>query len=190
MIAAVIPAAGESRRMGRPKLLLPCRGKTLLAGAVELARSVCSEVVVVVGAHCAHYRPVARRAGARVLYHPGWRDGLSSSIRSGVAALPVAAEAALIVLPDQPFVTAEHLRALLDAHARAGAELTFSSYSGTLGAPAVIGRPLFGALPVHGNAGAKALAARARLLAEVALEDPFDVDTPEDARRLAATECV
>ncbi|CAN5865896.1 nucleotidyltransferase family protein [soil metagenome] len=187
MIAAVVLAGGESRRMGAPKLALELEGRALLARAVETASQVASSVVVVVGAYAELYAPLAETAGARVVVNPDWREGLASSLRVGVAALPPQTEAALVLLGDQPLVPVEHFEKMLAVHRADAVTLVFSSYDGVRGAPTLIDASLFGAVQtLTGDTGARALQRGARV-AEVPSAEAFDVDTPDDAARLNLT---
>jgi molybdenum cofactor cytidylyltransferase len=188
-VHALILAGGASRRMGEPKLLLPCGESSLLGAAVARARSVCAHTWVVVGAYAPQYVPEARRAGAAVVENLDWAEGLASSLRAGVAALPPSAAGALVVLPDQPFVPAAHLAALLARFREGGRPLVLSRYpDGALGVPAVVGAALFGAVArLTGEAGARKLTAGSGATGNwhaVPLSHPEDIDTPEDARRL------
>ncbi|MCY4353437.1 MAG: nucleotidyltransferase family protein [Truepera sp.] len=177
----MVLAGGESRRMGRPKLLLEHGGKTLLAGAVERAGRVADRVIAVVGAYGDLYRPEAEWAGATVVDNPEWPEGLASSLRAGVSSLGEATEAALVILPDQPFITSGHLEALIARYRETDVPLVFSRYHSTLGPPALIARPLFpNVLKLRGDRGAKALAGGSGPYAEVTLPDGRDVDTPTD----------
>ncbi len=187
MIAALIPAGGKSRRMGFAKLLLEVKGRSLLANAVEAAASTSELVLVVVGAYADVYAPVAEAAGAEVVLNPDWKEGLASSLRAGISALPVEVEAALIVLPDQPFVDAAHLATLVRVFRDRKHSLVLSRYCGILGAPGVVGRELFPqVLKLTGESGAKTLLGSVSSVGEVILEKPFDVDTVEQAERLLA----
>ena len=185
MIAALIPAGGKSRRMGFAKLLLEVNGKTLLAGAVEAAASASQSVLVVVGAYADAYAPVAESAGAEVVRNPHWKEGLASSLRAGISALPAQVQAALIVLPDQPFVDAAHLASLVQVFEEQDSPLVLSRYCGILGAPGVVGRELFPELlKLKGKSGAKALLERVSSVGEVVLQKPFDVDTIEQVKEI------
>lgn len=185
--ATVVLAGGASRRMGEPKLLLELEGRPLLARAVETALQVTPHVVVVVGAYAELYTPLALAAGAEVVENPAWREGLASSLRAGVAALPEEVDAALVLLGDQPLVPARHFEKMLAVYRSSAATLVFSSYSGVRGAPTLIDRSLFGVVQtLTGDRGARALQDLARV-AEIALQAAFDVDTPEDAARLGLT---
>jgi molybdenum cofactor cytidylyltransferase len=180
---SLILAGGESKRMGFPKLLLEHRGHTLLALAVHKAKAVSKEVVVIVGAYEHHYTSVAEKAGAKVLKNPAWSEGLASSLRVGVAALDDSVEAALVILPDQPFVSEEHLQTLLTTWQTQKATLVFSRYQGILGAPCVLDKSCFARVSeLRGDKGARALVGERTTTAEVTLADFIDIDTPEEVR--------
>jgi molybdenum cofactor cytidylyltransferase len=180
MVVSLILAGGESKRMGFPKLTLQYQGQSLLAQAVEKAKSVTDEVFVVVGAYGNVYKPLAQ--GASVLENPQWSEGLASSLRVGVGALNDTVQAALVILPDQPFVSGEHLQTLLTTWQTTKAALVFSRYQGISGAPCVIDKSCFArVLTLKGDKGARALIDDSTTTAEVALEDFADVDTPEEA---------
>ncbi|MDZ7704868.1 MAG: nucleotidyltransferase family protein [Trueperaceae bacterium] len=185
-IAAIVLAAGESRRMGRPKLLLQHAGETLLARALRITAPVTSSTTVVVGAYAERYTPEARRLGAAVVYNPDWPQGMASSLVVGLDALSAEVSATLIVLPDQPFVTTDHLQNLLDTHHATGTPLVVSRYadSDVTGAPVLLHRSLFDAARrLSGDRGAKHLARHAPT-AEVVLDNPKDIDTPADVAQL------
>ncbi len=181
-LAGIVLAAGESRRMGSAKLLLRHRGQTLLARAATTAAQVCDAVWVVVGAYPRRYGNEVKATGVQVVVNPNWREGLASSLRRGVEALPPEFGAALILLADQPFVKRRHLEALADRHRRDGCDLALSRYQGVLGAPALVDRSLFSQImTLRGDRGARALTGVASSVGEVSLQGALDVDTPEDA---------
>lgn len=169
--------------MGFPKLTLVYQGQTLLEHAISKTKALTSEVFVIVGAYQDHYEPVANRAGAKVVINPQWSEGLAASLRAGVAALPETVEAALVVLPDQPFVSEKHLKTLINTWKERGAELVFSRYQGILGAPCVIDQTYFASVQhLKGDKGARALIRDDTHLAEVELSEFVDIDTPEEVR--------
>ena len=192
--AAVVLAAGCSRRMGRPKQLLPFRGRSLLRHAVGTAlETPARPVVVVLGAGAG--RLAAELAGLPVLVaeNPAWDLGPGTSVRAAVAAVERLADpvdAVLLMACDQPFVTAAHLLRLLEARAEAGLPMAASEYEGGPGVPAVFARECFSALSaLDPTSGAKPLLARRP---EMVARVPFpaaaiDLDTPEDYERWAAT---
>lgn len=184
-MTGIILAAGESRRMGKAKLTLELDGKTLLEHAIAKAQSLCSEVIVVVGAYPEIYSPIAEKVGARVVLNQDWQEGLGSSLRVGIGALSPDTNLALVLLGDQPFIPETHLKDLLKKQQETQAELVFSSYEGIQGPPVVIARQLFErAHHLKGDKGAKALKRADSKVEEVWLERYEDVDTPEDAAKL------
>ena len=159
-IAVVILAAGASTRMGVPKQLLHHRGRTLLRHAIETALgSTCRPVVVVVGANAEQVRPEAEGLPVRIVENPEWPEGLSSSIRAGIAALasePEPPEAVILTLCDQPFVCSDDIEALVAAYRSAPHPIVASEYAGTLGVPALFAQAVLPELAaLRGDAGAK-----------------------------------
>jgi molybdenum cofactor cytidylyltransferase len=183
VITSLILAGGESKRMGFPKLTLEYQGQTLLTYAIHKAKTVTDEVFVIVGAYSDLYRPIAERASATVLENPDWAEGLASSLRVGVAALNNTVDAALILLPDQPFVSEQHLQTLVTTWQDTKVSLVFSRYQGILGAPCVIAKSCFASVAtLRGDKGARALVNANTTTAEVVLEEFVDIDTPEEVR--------
>lgn len=118
--AAVVLAAGLSRRMGAPnKLLLPLRGQPLIARVVDqvLGAGV-SEVVVVLGHQAEAVREAIAPYGVRAVHNEQFNSGQVSSVRAGLGALVAPASAVVICLGDQPLLTTADLRRLLEAYAR------------------------------------------------------------------------
>ena len=144
---------------GTPKLLLPHRGASLLAGAIGVAHEVAPHVIVVVGAFADAYAAEARRSGAAVVTNPDWERGMGTSIRAGFGAVPRGTARALLLLADQPFVPAAHLAALLEA-------------LGTRG-PIAVSR--------YGDGNALRAPEVARIFLSRAAQR--DIDTPADAAR-------
>ena len=118
MICAIVPAAGESRRMGRHKLLLPFGSTTVIAHIVDqLLASVVDEVLVVVG-HAGDR--VAEALGDRpvtIVPNPDYRSGMLSSVRCGLRAVPEGCRAVLVALADQPTITRRLIDKLVGAYA-------------------------------------------------------------------------
>ena len=181
MTAALILAAGAGRRMGGPKALLQFQGETLLRRAAKAALGAgCAPVIAVVGG----WGPGLEDLAVRTVVNPEAVEGMASSIRAGVAALPPEASAVLILGVDQPAVDAALLARLLALAAADPARPAACAYAGTLGLPAVLPRQFFGDLmALQGDRGAKAILQR-----EGAAALPFpagadDLDTPADLRR-------
>lgn len=188
--AAVVLAAGPSRRLGMLKQLLTWRGGTLLWRAVSAALgSGARPVVVVTGAGAEQVTSAIADAGASIVHNTNWRDGMGSSIATGVRAVLDRAPgtAAVIVMAcDQPAVDAGHLAALAAALGP-GFAAAASEYDGVMGIPAIFSRELFSELlRLEGDHGARAVLERALpAVARVALPGGgLDVDTAADLARL------
>ncbi|WP_441246740.1 nucleotidyltransferase family protein [Kitasatospora sp. McL0602] len=189
-IPALILAAGGGRRLGgRPKALIPYRGRPLVEHALAVVRAGgCPTAVVVLGAAAGEVRATAELDGCRLVDNPDWESGMGSSLRVGLAALPPGAAAVLVMLVDTPGVTPAAVARLLAAH-RAGAELAAAAYGGERGHPVLIGaRHLAEAAEgARGDAGARALLkAHAAEIVLVECGDvavPDDLDTPADLAR-------
>jgi len=165
VIAAVVLAAGESSRLGRPKQLVAFRGRSLTRGAVDAALGGgCSPVIVVLGARAERVRQEIDSRDVRAVVNPEWREGMAGSIRVGLAELEAAAgdaEAVVLMGCDQPHLSADVLRRLLEAYRGrndATATMAACAYAGTLGAPALFAREEFGRLlALGGDRGARDL---------------------------------
>src|SRR5579875_2097573 len=115
--------------MGRPKVLLPLRGRTILAWVIDAARSSrCDEVLVVLGEEAARVGEEAARAGARTVLNPRYREGMGTSLAAGVGAVGSWCEAVVVLLGDQPGVAASHIDSLIDGYWRTGRPIVASRY--------------------------------------------------------------
>lgn len=192
-IGAVVLAAGASSRMGSPKQTLQFRGESLLRRAVLAALNAeCRPVIVVTGAHSELSRSELEGLDVREVLNTRWETGMASSIRMGVEGLVSAApdaDAVVLMLCDQPHVTAEVISGLVEAHRASGRAVVASTYGGSFGVPALFSRTLFAELMrLQGMSGAKEVIKRH---AQDAHFLPFqngevDVDTPDDFSRLIA----
>jgi len=192
---AIVPAAGASRRMGRPKLLLPF-GKTTILGSVisALRAGGASPVVVVAAPDDAELQEWARGAGAIVAVNPDPERGMLSSIREGIAALGAArlaqrGEVVLVAPADLPALRPATVAELLWRRAADGAPLAVPIHQGKRGHPLAIASDLLPEIEsLDLSVGLKQLLERhAAAVLEVPVDDPgtvHDVDTPDDYRRL------
>ncbi|WNG35348.1 nucleotidyltransferase family protein [Archangium violaceum] len=192
--SAIVLAAGASSRLGMPKQLVRLEGEPLVCRAARVANeSGARSVIVVTGA--SHEAVAEALGGARVrlAHNTGWAEGPGTSIRAGIEALLADAsrpreEQAVLMLCDQPFVTPEHLRALVEQVTR-GHPAAASDYGGEggFGVPAAFAAELLPELlALSGHQGAKPVLMRhrARLALVPFAEGLFDVDTPADLERL------
>lgn len=175
--------------MGQAKQCLPCDAHdTPLLRVVtrEACAAGLGPVVVVLGAEAKRCGRVVADLPARAVVNAEWREGQGGSIATGVASFPEdSVGAVLIVLGDQPGVTAASLRELHAYHRSLGFLITASRYAGTLGPPAIFAQPLFSRLRfLAGAIGAKSLLSGDIPVAAFDLpEAGFDVDTPGDLAR-------
>ena len=187
-LAAVVPAAGLSRRMGREKILLPLRGSTLLETIVAtLAAAGVTDVVMVLRPDLPEAAARAREAGARVVFNAHPEEEMLVSIRLGLEAISPGVLAVFIWPADHPAVSRETIE-LLAARADPARALV-PSYRSRRGHPALIGRDLFAAIgEIPPREGLRHLwRMRPEALIEVPVEDPGvirNIDTPEDYQRL------
>lgn len=192
-VGAVILAAGSSSRMGSPKQTLQYRGESLLRRAALAALGAgCRPIIVVTGAHSELSRRELEGLNVREVLNTRWETGMASSIRAGVESLISAdadANAVVLMLCDQPHVTAEVVSGLVNAYRATGSPVVASTYGGSFGVPALFVRELFAELVrLEGAAGAKQVikryVAEAHFLHFQAGE--VDLDTPDDLSRLIA----
>jgi molybdenum cofactor cytidylyltransferase len=190
-VGAVVLAAGSSSRMGSPKQTLRFRGESLLRRATLAALGAgCRPVVVVTGAHSELSRREFEGLAVREVLNTSWETGMASSIHAGVEGLvdeDADVSAAVLLLCDQPHVTAEVISALVEAHRATGKAIVASRYGGSFGVPALFSRTLFAELTrLEGMAGAKEVIKRYASEAHFLpfQEGTMDVDTPDDFSRL------
>ena len=184
-VAGLVLAAGGSRRLGRPKQLLPYAGATLLDHTVATARACeFDQLLVAVGGEAEKVRERVDLTGADVVVNPGFGAGCSSSIAAAMEALDPAATVLVLMLGDQPGVVPATVRVLLAA--RGDAPIAVCRYEDGRGHPIAFGREVFGALAeLHGDRGVWRLLDRGgEDVVEVPIAGPIprDVDTEEDYR--------
>jgi molybdenum cofactor cytidylyltransferase len=192
--ALILLAAGASTRLGRPKQLLVFRGRSLLRHATETAlESVCRPVVVVLGAFADRLQTELTALPVTVAVNPAWAEGMGKSIRAGlkeVSSETPGPDAVVIMLCDQPLITAAMLDQLVSVYRSTGRGIVASEYEGTLGAPALFSRRYYPELAaLEGDHGARRIIVNHEDdLARISLpEAAFDVDRVEEAARLESS---
>jgi len=185
-IAAIVLAAGQSRRMGRNKLLIGLDGASLVEHAVDAALASQAEPVIVVLGHQGD-EIAARLAGRPILtvQNPDYAQGLSTSLKRGLAAVPDAADGAVICLADMPGVGRSLIDRLIAGFSPAeGREIILPVRNGKRGNPVLWSRRFFPELEgVSGDTGAKhVIGAYPDFVTEIEAADDgvlIDLDTPE-----------
>jgi molybdenum cofactor cytidylyltransferase len=188
-VAGLVLAAGGSRRLGRPKQLLPYGGATLLDHTVATARACeFDQLLVAVGGDADKVRSRVDLSGADVVVNPGFGAGCGSSIAVAMDAVDPAAGVLVLMLGDQPGVVPATVRVLLAA--RGDAPVAVCSYDDGRGHPFAFGRELFGDLQaLHGDKAVwRLLDEHAGGVAEVPVAGrvPLDVDTWADYEAVLA----
>lgn len=188
-IAGLVLGAGGSRRLGRPKQLLPYGGGTLLGHVLATARSCpFDQRLVALGGSADGVRDQVDLSGFDVVVNESFGSGCSSSIAAALAQVDERADRLVLMLGDQPGVTIRTVETLLAA--RGDAAIAVCGYDDQRGHPFAFERRIFEELAnLHGDKGVwRLLDQRAADVAEVAIEGPvpLDVDTPEDYEAVLA----
>ena len=192
-IACIILAAGQSRRMGAAnKLLAEVDGKPMVRWAAEAAiKSLAGPVLVVLGHEADAVRQALSGLDLRFVENPDYAQGIASSVKRGIAALPPDADGALVCLGDMPRITAAQIDRLIAAYNPVeGRALCIPTSRGKRGNPVLIGKRFFAEMQaLTGDVGARPLISQyPELICEVEMDDDavlLDIDTPQALEKLA-----
>ncbi len=155
-----------------------------------LRDSKVDEMVVVLGGGAEEVRREVQLGGAKVVVNPGFAEGMSTSIKAGIAGVNRSAAAAIIVLGDQPFLSASLVDCLVDAFLAEGAPVVVPVHRGKRGNPVLFAKSVFPEImKIGGDSGAKSVVeAHSDRVLEVRVDDAgvlIDIDTPPDYERAA-----
>ena len=190
-IAVIILAAGASRRMGKPKQLLPYRGQTLLSYVTKCAlASSGNPVIVILGANADKIEPEINLLPVQIVKNTECNEGISSSIRCGITYIKerfLNINGVIFVTCDQPFISANIIDRLIDGYHSTNKPIIASQYGETIGIPALFARSFFSELmKLNGDRGAKKTMQTYQ--DRVAIVDfprgEIDLDTIEDYQKL------
>lgn len=186
---AIVLAAGASARFGSAKQLVRIGDRPLLSLVAGRAAEVVGHaLLIVLGAQAAELAPLLKHSPGSTVINRDWREGLASSIRTGIARLPASCAGVMLVLADQACVTSEDLRRLASAWRRQPLCVAAAQYGGTVGAPTIFPRHLFSELSdLRGDSGARLLLKRHAdgLVKVPMMSAAFDLDTPDDLLELS-----
>src|SRR5215831_9350510 len=157
--SAIILAAGSSIRMGTAKQLLRLDGRPLLQHVLDNVRACdVGEIILVLGASAEVIRGEIEVHNARIVMNENYREGMGTSLKTGLSAVNPDAEAALIILADQPFVRPQTINRLISEHVRSKAQIVIPLYRGFRGNPVLLDRTVFPeVMALGGDIGCRAI---------------------------------
>lgn len=190
-VALLILAAGSSSRMGQSKQLLRVDDIPLLRRTVDTAcASELGNVVVVLGAYANEHKEVLKDKAVDIVFHADWKNGMGSSLKAGAKYIEAnypQAKGILVMVCDQPFLTAGHLVKLVEAHRVSGKPIAASSYSNTIGVPCFFDGTFISTITtLSDEEGAKKLL-QVYSKDVISVDFPkgeIDLDTPEDLLKI------
>jgi molybdenum cofactor cytidylyltransferase len=189
-LAGIVLAAGESRRMGQPKQLLPFGERTILERVVDtLLTAGVGEVIVVLGHLAERVRAVLGDRPVRAVINEAYRQGMLSSVKCGVRAIGTGYDAVLFALGDQPHITCAVVSEVIGAYRTGNAGMVIPCYGGKKGHPIIINLQRYREAIVNlpENVGLNALMqehAKDVRLIDVTTDDIIrDIDVPDDYTR-------
>ena len=188
-VTGLVLAAGASKRLGAPKQLLPYGDRTLLGHVLDTARACdFDQLICVIGGSAGEIRKRVDLTGAEIVENRHFGEGCSSSIAAALTAVNPKTEVLVLMLGDQPGVTADTVAALIAG--RGDSPLAACAYHDGRGHPLAFDRSTFGEPEaLHGDKGVwKLLDRRADQVVDVPVAGrvPRDVDTDDDYRALLA----
>jgi len=186
--AGIVLAAGASQRFGEPKQLLQWKGETLVHHAARVALEASLDpVIVVCGSESERVQKAVADLPVKIVYNPDWQAGQSTSIKTGLKALPAHVGAVIFLLADQPYVSPPVLRLLVDDHSHNLASIIGPLVDGQRSNPVLFDRRTFGALmELQGDIGGRALFSHypPRWLPWHDDRLRIDIDTPDAYQKL------
>jgi molybdenum cofactor cytidylyltransferase len=177
-VSAVVLAAGRATRMGGAKLLLPVGGRPMVQRVVDASLgSRVSETIVVVGNEAQGVKEALAGRPVKVVANPDYAEGMSTSLRVGLAAVDPSADGAVILLGDQPFVSSALLDALIDRFAACGKLVVRPSVAGRPANPVLISAVLFHEIAAERGdvGGRRVLERRADDVCLVPVDNPHEL---------------
>ena len=189
MIVGIILSAGESKRMGTPKQLLPW-GKTIILQQVidNSSASRLGMILLVLGSRADDIADkITITSKTRILVNHEFKAGMSSSVKCGIKNAPVDAEAYMLLLGDQPFIGPDVINNLIDSYHAGRHGIIVPVYNGQRGHPVIFDSRYKKELLSIGDRGAKEVTEKhTHDIFEIHVESPnilTDIDTPQDYQK-------
>ena len=192
MTVGIILSAGESKRMGTPKQLLPWGSTFVLQQVIDnAAASHLEQIILVLGCRAGEIADqINVSPKTRVVINNDYREGMSSSVKCGIKKAPVGAAAFMLLLGDQPFIVPAIINRVLDEYQKNKYGIVIPVYNGKRGHPVIFDAKYKAELLAIADRGAKAVVNNHLYdILEVPLEVPeilTDIDTPQDYRKAKA----
>jgi molybdenum cofactor cytidylyltransferase len=192
MTVGIILSAGESKRMGTPKQLLPWGSTFILQQVIDnAAASHLEQIILVLGCRAGEIADqINVSPKTRVVINNDYREGMSSSVKCGIKKAPVGAAAFMLLLGDQPFIVPAIINRVLDEYQKNKYGIVIPVYNGKRGHPVIFDAKYKAELLAIADRGAKAVVNNHLYdILEVPLEVPeilTDIDTPQDYRKAKA----
>lgn len=180
-VPAIILAAGASRRLGRPKQLVEISGEYLIRRTALSVLAGCMPVLVILGAHVDRVRRSLVGLPVEIIVNKNWQEGISSSLRAGIEALPVDIEGVFFFVCDQIALDSTLVIRLIETQARYSESIIACEYAGIRGTPAYFPAKDFPKLrSLTGDHGAGVLLQSDSIVTVPFLKGGQDIDYPED----------
>jgi len=187
----LVLAAGQSKRLGRPKQLLEFEGQSLLNRLLGILKKSSNHPIgLVLGANALLIEQQLTETNIHVIVNPDWEEGMASSIRLGVQEMTQhlpGLDGLMILVCDQPHITENQIKSLFQLQQEKDLPLAASYYSGVVGTPVLFHRSIFAdLLSLKGDIGAKSvIQQREKEVARLDFEKGMiDIDKPEDYEQL------
>jgi len=187
-VFAIVLAAGSATRFGATKQLVKLDGKSLVEHAVEIANEVCQDHCLLVVGH--NHQAVAAACQSEpgfMVVNDNHTAGLGTSLALAVRSIRHVASAVIVLLADQPRVTAQHVRALAESWSGSDKEIVTTSFAGTQGPPVLFPAGCFDELAgLTGDRGGRHLFDDPRFRLSTVVFEPasIDIDTPGDLTQI------
>lgn len=188
-ISAIVLAAGESKRMGKPKLLMPLGNSTALERTIDnLLSSEVSEVIVVLGYKSQEMTRIIADRPVKIAVNPIYKRGMSTSIITGLSVVDNKADAIMLILADQPFIGSKIINKLIGEFIHNNKGIVFPAYQSNQGHPVIFAAKYEAELlKLEGDVGARGIIRKhANDILEVAVDSEsicLDIDNMSDYYR-------